>query len=147
LCDGFFLIIDPTKIESIFFIEKQIQSIIKYSSCLNFFLIANVRFLNLEFNKIKENRKKFAESDVYIKELVKKYDLKIHYINIENLKSFKNQIRKFLSISFIKKGMYNIKLNGSFHKKKTNSVTKSKNDRKSVNCVRYNEEGTNILDY
>lgn len=145
ICDGFFLIFDPLKAESINFIDKQLQSIIKFSSNPNFFLIANMKFLDSDFDKLKEHHKKFVETDSLIKQLLKKYDLKIYYINIDSLKLFKHNIKKFLSLTFIKKGMYNLKLNNaSNQKRKNNTLVKSKNDRRSLNYILYSEE-ENIL--
>lgn len=132
ICDGFFLIIDPTRPESVLFIEKQIQSIIKYTSNLNFFLIANLKFDFLDYDK--DFHKKFGETDKHIKLLVKKYDIKIHYINLDSLILFKNQIRKFLCISYIKKDMHNI--NSNPQKSSKNSTKNSTKNFKKRNSIR-----------
>jgi hypothetical protein len=133
--------VDPTKIESILFIEKQIQNIIKFSSCHNFFFVANIKFLNYDFEKIKDFQKKFQECDKHIKSLVEKYDIKLHYINLDNLTIFKNQIRKFISLSFIKKGMYDLKLGPA--KRKT--IFKEKN-RRSVDILKVEEETSDFFE-
>jgi hypothetical protein len=133
--------VDPTKIESILFIEKQIQNIIKFSSCHNFFFVANIKFLNYDFEKIKDFQKKFQECDKHIKSLVEKYDIKLHYINLDNLTIFKNQIRKFISLSFIKKGMYDLKLGPT--KRKT--IFKEKN-RRSVDILKVEEETSDFFE-
>lgn len=147
MCNGIFLIIDPTKPESIFFIEAQIQKIIKFSSSQNFFLIANINFLNNDFDKLREFQKKFAETDSYIRELVKKYDTKVHYINIEELKRFRCQIIKFLSLSFIKKGFYDLKGNNNYGnnlKKKLILKVKDYKNRRSLDNLK--EDSVEILE-
>lgn len=133
--------IDPTKKESIQFIDKQIQNIIKFSSCHNFFFVANIKFLNYEFEKIKEYQKKFKECDEHIKSLVEKYDIKVHYINLDNLRIFRNQIRKFISLSFIKKGMYDLKIGPA--KRRT---TLKEKIRRSVDIVKTEDEGSDFFE-
>ncbi len=143
ICDGFFLIFDPTKIESVNFIKKHLDNIIEHSLNQNIFLIANINFLNKDFNKLQEYQNKFWETDVYVKELVNWYDLKVHYINIDELQTFKNQIKKFVCISYIKKGVSGVKISSGssssiYDKKKIRDnyerdrfTKKIRNDRKS----------------
>jgi hypothetical protein len=107
ICDGFVLIIDPLRIESIQFIENQIEKIIKNSSNLNFFLIANIKFSKTDDpERIKFIQRKFVETDYHIKRLTEKHDIKVNYIDISNIKIFKNSINKFISLTYIKKGLY-----------------------------------------
>ncbi len=108
---------------------------------MNFFLIANVKFLNYDFERLKDFQKKFQECDRYIKALVEKYDLKLHYINLDQLILFKNQIRKFISLSFIKKGMYDLKIGPA--KRKT--TCKDKN-RRSLDCLKRAEETSDFFE-
>ena len=111
------------------------------------FLIANIKFLNFDFEKLKEFQKKFAETDAYIKELIIKYDLKIHYINIDTLKIFKNQIRKFISLAFIKKGVYDVKSNNQLlNKRKTISKDSSDKNRRSLNNLIQKDDCSDILE-
>lgn len=136
ICDGFFLIVDPTRIETVYFIEKQIERILKVSSNSNFYLIANVTFSNFDFEKMKEIKKRFIESDLRIKQIVEKYEIKLEYINIDNLNFSRNALKKFLSLSYIKKGV-NLKI-----KKEKKSFTYNKYDRKSLNL--FKEEDFNL---
>lgn len=98
-------------------------------------------FLHLDSNMMKEYKKKFDESDRYVKQISNRYDIKVHYINIDNLKFFKNQIRKFLSLTYIKKDMY-------FDKPKLNSKRKTigKTNRNSMNCIKLTEDSNEILE-
>jgi len=115
------------------------ERIIKTSPNTNFFLIANLKFLNYDFDRVREFKRKFAECDRAIKNLVENFDLKIYYINLLNLKDFKNPIRKFFSLTFIKKGVYNNKIT---NKKK--NLIKDKL-RRSMNLSRDTEESNEMF--
>ncbi len=136
ISDGFILIVDPTRIESVLLVEKQIERILRVSSHFNVYLIVNVNFTDCNFEKLKEIKLKFAETDKLIKIILDKYDIKIHYINLDNLKIFKKHIRKFLSLSYIKKGLSKITSNLKRNKKSTTLKT----DRKSMFSMMKNED-------
>jgi hypothetical protein len=72
------------------------------------------------------------ETDLRIKQIVEKYEIKVEFINIDNLNFSLNGLKKFLSLSFIKKGV-KMKM-----KKEKKYYTFNKYDRKSLNL--YKEE-------
>jgi hypothetical protein len=139
ICDGFILIADPTKTETVLFIEKQIERILKVSSNSNFYLIANITFSNLNFEKMREIKKKFIETDLLIKQIVDKYEIKLQYINLEDLSFHRNALKKFLTLTYVKKGMPGIKFNS---RKERKTVHINKNDRRSMNYTK--EEDFNL---
>lgn len=128
---------DPLKKESIDFIKKHIQNILKYSNN-NIFIIANIKFSNNDpIEKIWEAQKNFAENDKFIKELVEKLEHKVYYININKLENFKNSIKKFLSLTYIKKGITNWKKakKRSLHNNKNKISNASNNNHINENDI------------
>jgi hypothetical protein len=104
LCDGYVLIFDPLIKESIMYIEDKLDFLTKHADVLNVLLIANVKFANHnDVNKLKQVSKDFHENDGYIKIVCEKYDVKVNYIDIMNLKSFMKVIIKFLSFVYVRK--------------------------------------------
>jgi hypothetical protein len=86
------------------YIAKKLELISQYASGLNVLLIANIRFTDTnDNNKIMEIAKNFQANDYLIKQLCEKYDIKINYIDLTHLKSFKKTIVKFLSFVYVRK--------------------------------------------
>jgi hypothetical protein len=86
-------------------------------------------------------KKKFDETDKIVRFMADKHDIKVQYINIDNLKYFKNQIRKFLSLTYIKKDMIFEKV-----KVPTKRKTLGKINRNSLNCITHTEDSNEILE-
>jgi hypothetical protein len=135
--------------DSIKFIEKQLVNIIKHSMSPNIFIISNIKFSHLEPDKIKAAQKLFSENDKWVKNLSERYDIKIYYIDLQYLKVFKNAISKFISLSFIKKGIYNNGSKSARNKKALkNSVSKNlckKYDRKSLNIIKMDQNENDLF--
>lgn len=119
--------------------EKQIERILKVNSNSNFYLIANITFSNLNFEKMKEIKKKFIETDICIKQIVEKYEIKLQYINLDDIGFHRNALKKFLTLSYVKKGMPGFKMN---NRKERKTIHINKNDRRSMNYTK--DEDFNI---
>ena len=97
ICGGFILICDVSIYESINFLEKQIEKIIKSSNSSN-----NIHlFVNL--------REEFNPEDYYhnletIKNLAERYSIKPNYVNLNEYNNKKDRLfDRFINSSLIKK--------------------------------------------
>jgi hypothetical protein len=104
LCDGYVLIFDPLIKESIQFIEHKLELLARHTSVLNVLLVANIKFTDhSDVYRLKEVSKNFQANDRLVKSICEKYDLRVNYIDVMNLKSFKKTIIKFLSFVYVRK--------------------------------------------
>lgn len=111
LCHGVVLVCDVGSIDSIRFIERQLENILAYTNNLNFFIIANIRD-DIDVNDIHSNLN-------HLNHLADKFMIKPSFVNFSEYCFTKDlAIKKFIEKSLMKK--VNSKIIG---KKKIPSAT------------------------
>ncbi len=105
ICNGFIMVCDISIFDSIKFLEKQIEKIIKISSSYNnIHLYVNMK----EDSKVEE----FYHNLNYINTFAEKYFIKPNFVNLSEYDNKKDKLfESFITNSLIKKNITNIKLN------------------------------------
>ncbi len=106
ICSGIILVCDAIELESILFIEKQIEKILSLK-CENkkILIIANIRFLtqNLPDKELKISQMKFTKCDEHLRDLARNFDIDITYADLLYFTEENKNLRKFLSSQMKKK--------------------------------------------